>query len=76
MTTVMEQLNPTIHVRFAGRSLRLSAGALDVGSLSSDREIKSALARHFGVAPAQFATHVVERHDNGHFTVRPEAVFG
>jgi hypothetical protein len=76
MTTVLEQLNPQIHVRFAGRSLRLNAGALDIGSLSSDREIKSALARHFGVGQAMFASHVVERHDNGHFTVRPEAVFG
>lgn len=76
MTTVLEQLNPQIHVRFAGRSLRLSAGALDVSSLSSDREIKAALARHFGVGVSMFATHVIERHDNGHFTVRPEAVFG
>lgn len=76
MTTVLEQLNPQVHVRFAGRSVRLSSGALDIGSLSSDHEIKAALARHFGVNQAMFSTHVVERHENGHFTVRPEAVFG
>ena len=76
MTTVVEQLNPQIHVRFAGRSFRLEASALDVGNLSSDHEIKAALSSHFGVTSTAFASHVVERHENGHFTVRPEAVFG
>jgi hypothetical protein len=72
----MEQLNPMIHVRFAGQSHRIEASALDVGSLSSDNEIKQALAQHFDVPVAKFTAYVVERHDNGNITVRPEAVFG
>jgi hypothetical protein len=47
-----------------------------VGSLSSDNEIKQALAQHFDVPAAKFTAYVVERHDNGNITVRPEAVFG
>ena len=73
---VMEQLNPMIHVRFAGQSHRIEASRLDVGSLSSDNEIKSALGQHFDVPVAKFTDYVVERHDNGNITVRPEAVFG
>ena len=49
MTHTVNQLDPMIHIRFAGESYRLEAGALDLGSLSSDNEIKLALARHFRV---------------------------
>jgi hypothetical protein len=73
---MMQQLNPMIHVRFAGQRHRIEASGLDVGSLSSDNEIKGALARRFGVPVAKFADYVVERHDHGNITVRPEAVFG
>jgi hypothetical protein len=76
MMRIMEQLNPMIHVRFAGQSHRIEARRLDVGSLSSDNEIKQALAKHFHVPVLKFTAYVVERHDNGNITVRPEAVFG
>ena len=76
MTHTVSQLNPMIHIRFAGQSYRLEAGALDLGSLSSDNEIKHALARHVRVPVAKFTAYVVERHDNGNITIRPEAVFG
>ncbi|MDQ3814078.1 MAG: hypothetical protein M3347_09010 [Armatimonadota bacterium] len=76
MSDIVEQLNPMIHVRFQGQSWRLEASALDIGSLSSDNEVKQALANHFDVPVAKFAAYVVERHDNGNITVRPEAVFG
>ena len=69
-------LQPMIHVRFQGRSYQVEANALDVGDLSSDNQIKAALAQHLGVAASKFAAYVVERHDNGNITVRPEAVFG
>ena len=68
--------NPMIHIRFQGQSLRLAARDLDIGAHSSDNEVKQALAQHFEVAVARFAAYVVERHENGNMTVRPEAVFG
>ena len=76
MMCTMEQLNPMIHVRFAGQSHRIESSRLDVGSLSSDNEIKQALAKYFHVPVAKFTAYVVERHDNGNITIRPEAVFG
>jgi hypothetical protein len=47
-----------------------------VGAMSSDRDVRSALARYFEVPLRKFAPYVVERHANGNITVRPEAVFG
>ena len=69
-------MDSMIHVRFQGQSYRIEATTLDVGNLSSDNEIKQALARHLGVAAGKLAPYVVERHDNGNITVRPEAIFG
>jgi len=74
--TDMNQFQSMLHIRFAGRSYRIEAAALDVGAASSDNEIKDALAHHFDVPINKFAAYVVERHDNGNLTVRPEAVFG
>ncbi len=71
-----EHLNPMVHIRFQGQSWRLEARDLDISALSSDQEVKQALAQHFEVPVAKFAAYVVERHENGNMTVRPEAVFG
>ncbi len=76
MSRIVEQLVPMVHIRFEGRSYRIPANALDVGSLSTDNEIRQALARYLNVHVNKFAAYVVERHDNGNITVRPEAVFG
>lgn len=76
MNEIENVTNPTIHVRFAGNSYRFEGNEIDVGNLSSDNEIKSALARRLQVEDAKFSAYVVERHDNGNITVRPEAVFG
>lgn len=76
MVERIEHLNPMIHIRFQGQSWRIEARELDISTLSSDAEVKQALARHFEVPVAKFAAYVVERHENGNMTVRPEAVFG
>ena len=76
MTQTTGRFHPMIHIRFAGQSYRLGANELDLGNLSSDNEIKQALARHFRVPVGKLTAYVVERHDNGNITVRPEAVFG
>jgi hypothetical protein len=65
-----------VHIRFDGRSLDIPQGDLDVGAASSDNEIKRALARHLEVPEAKLRDYVIDRHDTGNMTVRPEAVFG
>ncbi len=65
-----------VHIRFEGQSWDIACAVLDVGAMSSDRDVRSALARYFEVPVRKFAPYVVERHANGNITVRPEAVFG
>jgi hypothetical protein len=64
------------HIRFEGRSLDVPLDLLDVGPASSDGAIKSALARYLEVPEARLRDYVVDRHQTGNVTVRPEAVFG
>ena len=65
-----------VHIRFEGRSLDIPQGDLDVGPASSDNEVKLALARHLELAEARLRDYVIDRHETGNLTVRPEAVFG
>ena len=71
-----EQGVSVVHIRFDGRSLDIPQGDLDVGAASSDNEIKRALARHLEVPEARLRDYVIDRHETGNLTVRPEAVFG
>lgn len=65
-----------VHIRFEGRSLDLFQGELDIGTASSDLEVKRALARHLEIPEAKLHDYVIDRHQTGNMTVRPEAVFG
>ena len=65
-----------LHIRFDGRSVDIPLADLDVGTMSSDAQIKRALAGYLGVPDVKLLDHVVDRHDTGNLTVRPEAVFG
>jgi hypothetical protein len=65
-----------VHIRFEGRSLDIPLSEMDLGRLSSDADIKRAVARHLDVAEARLRDHVIDRHETGNLTVRPEAVFG
>jgi hypothetical protein len=72
-----ELLNGAVlHVRFEGRSRDIPLAELDVGLHSSDAAIKQALARNLGVAEGKLRDYVIDRHETGNLTVRPEAVFG
>ncbi len=72
-----EALNGAVlHVRFEGRSRDVALAELDVGPHANDAAVKQALARRLGVAEARLRDHVVDRHETGNLTVRPEAVFG
>lgn len=74
MINRMEQR--VLHIRFQGRSADILLADLDIGSVSSDADIKRALAGFMEVPQAKFANYVVDRHATGNITVRPEAVFG
>ena len=65
-----------VHIRFDGRSLDIAQSDLDVGAASSDNDVKRALARYLEVPEAKLRDFVIDRHDTGNMTVRPEAVFG
>jgi hypothetical protein len=71
-----EQGVKVVHIRFEGRSMDVPQGELDVGTASSDTEVKRALARHLDVPEAKLRDYVIDRHQTGNMTVRPEAVFG
>jgi hypothetical protein len=68
--------SPVLHIRFEGRSFDIPLSDLDAGPLSSDAEIKRALASYLNVPEAKFRDYVVDRHETGNLTVRPQAVFG
>jgi hypothetical protein len=65
-----------VHVRFQGQSWDLAFALLDIGDMSTDRDVRRALARYLDVPARKLGAYVVERHANGNITVRPEAVFG
>jgi hypothetical protein len=65
-----------LHIRFEGRSFDVPLSDLDVGTLSNDSDVKQALARYLNVPEAKFRDYVVDRHETGNLTLRPEAVFG
>ena len=72
----MNSDDKVLHVRFEGTSRDILCSELDIGTLSSDNEVREALADYFDVNVRKFQSYVVERHDNGNMTVRPEATFG
>lgn len=77
VATGAAELTPrTIHVRVAGRSHDLSLRDLSIHEGSADSEIKAAVSQHLDVPLENFKFTIVERHEGGNMTLRPEAVFG
>lgn len=68
--------NAVIHVRVEGRSRDIAIDLLDISPDSSDEKVKEVVARFMELSGAAVKTCVVERHENGNMTLRPEAVFG
>ena len=75
---MVDRVHPSsvLHIRFNGRSFDIPLADLDVGVLSTDADVKRALASYLDVPDAKFRDYVVDRHETGNLTVRPEAVFG
>jgi hypothetical protein len=65
-----------IHIRFEGRSFDLPLSNLDLGMLPSDSAVKQAVAQYLELPVSRLRDYVVDRHETGNLTVRPEAVFG
>ncbi|HXG08654.1 MAG TPA: hypothetical protein VNK04_02600 [Gemmataceae bacterium] len=65
-----------VHIRCEGRSRDILLSELGLGPLSSDGAIKEALARYLDVPATKLRDYVIDRHETGNLTVRPEAVFG
>ena len=65
-----------IHVRFEGRSFDVPFDKIDVGQFSDDNRIKRAVAGYLEIAEARLRDYVIDRHETGNLTLRPEAVFG
>jgi hypothetical protein len=72
------QLNhsPIAHIRFDGRSLDVPLSKLGVTDAGSEQEIRRALARHLEVSDERLRDHVIDWHESGNVTLRPQAVFG
>jgi len=65
-----------VHIRFEGHSLDVPLADLDVGQFSGDERIKQALAVYLDVPVQKFRDYVIDRHETGNLTVRPQAIFG
>jgi hypothetical protein len=72
------QLNrlPAIHICFEGRRFDVPLVELGLGETSGDTDIRRAIARHLEVPAFRVRYHVIDRHDHGDITIRPEEGFG
>ncbi len=66
-----------LHVRYNGESFDLLFEDIDVGDLSTDQDVKQAVANHFSAPVTKMNGFVVDRNaETGDMTLRPQAVFG
>jgi hypothetical protein len=65
-----------LHVRFNGRSFDLPLRDLALNGGANDGAVKEALARYLEIPARDLDEYVIERHETGNWTVRPEAIFG
>ncbi len=61
-----------IHVCIAGRSFDVPLTSLDIGPESDDGLIKRSIATRLLVTPERLTAFVIDRHDDGNLTIRPE----
>ena len=67
----------SIHIRYDGESYTLTFNDLEIDNTAPDNTIKSAIVEYLNLLDNDaFDKYVIEHHDNGDITVRPEAVFG
>lgn len=77
MTATLVDITPQIHIRFQGRSIDVDLNQLDVGVLSSDHDIRTAVANYLDAPVQKLQAFAIDKNtENGHITLRPEAEFG
>lgn len=66
-----------VHVMYEGRSLDMRFEDLDVGELSTDSNIRTAVAEALSVPSTKLANFTIDRNEeSGEITLRPQASFG
>ena len=66
-----------VHIRYEGQSLDVDLDGLDVGDLSTDTQIRTAIAEHLNAPVAKLQNFQIDRNQaTGDLTLRPQAVFG
>ncbi len=75
MATTIDNLG-TIRVRFGVHRVDLPWVEVDFSRISTDRQVRRAVADALGVPAADLADAAVDRHPNGNMTVRPIGPFG
>jgi hypothetical protein len=68
--------SPIAHIRFEGQSVDLPFAELSVSTTTTSEDIKQATATYLKVHPSRLRDYVVDRHESGNVTIRPQAVFG
>ena len=65
-----------VHVRFAGRSFDVALNDLAVNGNGPGGDLRRSLAEYMDVSVEALRDYVIEEHENGNWTLRPQAVFG
>lgn len=66
-----------VHIRYEGHSYDVTFEDLDIGDLSSEAQVRQAVARHLDAPPQKLANFAVDKNEEtGDITLRPQAVFG
>lgn len=77
MTETTQVRSAVVHIMWDGRSYDLTQDDLDVGDLSSDADVRSAVARELEVPAGKLTQFAVDRNEEtGDVTLRPQAEFG
>lgn len=76
MTEQSQETQPTLHIRFEGKSRDIPLAEIDIGIASTDDQVKQSVANLLDTEVSKLENYVIERHANGNFSIRPEAVFG
>lgn len=75
-TALSGQESAIVSVRHGGTSHEIALDQLALRAGFSDNELKSAVANHLDIGTDSLNKSYVERLDSGHYSIRPQAVFG
>lgn len=67
----------TLHIPYEGRYVDIHQEDVDLGDLSTDQDIRRAVAMYFEQPVEKFNAMAVEKNpETGDITLRPQAIFG